>query len=143
MKNVKTYPGADCNSDHQLLVAKCKVRLKKLHKPPPPLRFDTTLIDNEYTVAVENKFEELLKCEDYNPNEAWETGKNVILETAKEKVPKGKRTWHSWISSETLEEIAKEEESKQVTSQARRQGGVQRAEYNSTENDVERQTAGT
>ena len=70
------------------------------------------MIDNEYTVEVENKFEELLKCEDYNPNEAWETGKNVILETAKEKVPKRKRTWHSWISNETLEEVEKRRRTK-------------------------------
>ena len=36
IKNVKTYPGADCNSDHQLLVAKCKIRLKKIQRQPPP-----------------------------------------------------------------------------------------------------------
>ena len=91
VKNVKTYPGADCNSDHQLLVAKCKVRLKNIQKPLPPLRFDTTLIGNEYTVSVENKFEELLRCEEEkSPNETWETGKNTILEIAKENIPKKK-----------------------------------------------------
>ena len=63
------------------------------------------MIYNEYTVAVENKFEGLLKCEDINPNKAWETGKNVILEAAKEKIPKKKRTWHSWISNEILEKV--------------------------------------
>ena len=108
VKNVKIYPGADCNSDHQLLVEKCKVRLKKIHMPPPPLRFDTTLIDIEYTVTVENKFEELLRCkEETSPNEVWEIGRNVILETAKEKVPKKKKTRHSWISNETIREVEK------------------------------------
>ena len=64
VKNVKTRPGADCNSDHQLLAAEIKLQLKKLTQPPQPIRFDYKTLDNNYSVKISNSFEALLQCED-------------------------------------------------------------------------------
>ena len=54
--NVKTLPGADCGSDHELLVAKVKVKLRKREKVKVEAKFDTNAIPYEYTIAVENRF---------------------------------------------------------------------------------------
>ncbi|XP_042856752.1 craniofacial development protein 2-like [Penaeus japonicus] len=51
----KTLPGADCGSDHELLIANLKVRLKKVKKENQPVRYDLQNISNEFTVEVENK----------------------------------------------------------------------------------------
>ncbi|XP_042876027.1 uncharacterized protein LOC122255792 [Penaeus japonicus] len=61
VKNVKTRPGADCNSDHQLLAAEIKLQLKKLTQPPQPIRFDYNTLDNNYSVKISNSFEALLQ----------------------------------------------------------------------------------
>ena len=106
VKNTKTLPGADCNSNHQLLVADIKIRLKKLQKNYAPMRLDFSTIDNEYRVQLDNRFMSLLACEeDKLPSVLWEEGKRIILETAKATVMKRKNSRKSWISAETLVEI--------------------------------------
>ena len=108
VKNTKTLPGADCNSDHQLLVADIKIRLKKLQKNYAPMRLDFSTIDNEYRVQLDDRFMSLLACEeDKLPSVLWEEGKRIILETAKATVLKRKNSRKSWISAETLVEIEK------------------------------------
>ncbi|MCT5353384.1 endonuclease/exonuclease/phosphatase family protein [Pseudomonas aeruginosa] len=83
IKNAKTRPGADCNSDHQLLTIDFKIRLKKMERPTPPLKLDYKTLDNNYRITVSNKFEILNQCEDdKTPNELWEEGKELLLSTA-------------------------------------------------------------
>ena len=55
----KTRPGADCGSDHELLIAKCRHKLKKVGKTTRPLRYDLNQIPYEYTVEVGNRFKGL------------------------------------------------------------------------------------
>ena len=108
VKNTRTFLGADCNSDHQLLVTHLKIRLKKLHQPSGPIRFDWSTIDSNYRVQIENKFQALLlNEEDKTPNELWEEGKTILLQTAKDTIRKRKRTKNTWISPETITEIEK------------------------------------
>ena len=115
IKNVKTYPVADCNSDHQLLVAKCKIRLKKMQRQPLLPRFDTNLINHKYTVEVDKSFQDLLRYEDQKrSNGFWQAAKDIIMDTTSKTVQKKKRSRFSWISSETLEEIEKRKRSNQV-----------------------------
>ena len=38
--NKKTRPGADCGSDHELLIAKFRLKLKKVWKTARPFRYD-------------------------------------------------------------------------------------------------------
>ena len=52
----KTKPGADCGSDHELLIAKFRPKLKKVGKTTRPFRYDLNEIPYDYTVKVINRF---------------------------------------------------------------------------------------
>ena len=59
MQSAKTRPGADCGSDHELLIAKFGLRLKKIRKTTRPLRYDLNQIPYDYTVELANRFKGL------------------------------------------------------------------------------------
>ena len=52
----KTRLGADCGSDHELLIAKFRLTLKKEGKTARPFRYDLNQISYDYTVEVRNRF---------------------------------------------------------------------------------------
>ena len=60
----KTSPGADCGSDHELLIAKFRLKLKKVGKNTRPFRYDVNKIPYDYTVEVRNRFKglDLIEC---------------------------------------------------------------------------------
>ena len=67
----KTRQGADCGSDHELLIVKFRLKLKKLGKKPTrPFRYDLNQIPYNYTVEVRNRFKELDLIE-YLINYGW------------------------------------------------------------------------
>ena len=110
---VKTRPGADCGSDHQLLVAHLKLKLKSKKAESPPVRFDVSNIQNDYRVNVSNRFERLLQIEnELSPNELWEKMKDSVLTTAKETIPKKRKIKQPWISNTTLNIADKRQEAK-------------------------------
>ena len=55
----KTRPGADYGSDHELLIAKFRLKLKKVGKTTRPLKYDLNQIPYDYTVEVTNRFKGL------------------------------------------------------------------------------------
>ena len=55
----KTRPGADYGSDHELLIAKFRLKLKKVGKTTRPFRYDPNQIHYDYTAEVTNRFKEL------------------------------------------------------------------------------------
>ena len=55
----KTRPGADCGSDHELLIAKFRLKLKNIGKTTRPFRYDIHQIPYNYTVEVTNRFKGL------------------------------------------------------------------------------------
>ena len=55
----KTRPGADCGSDHQLHIAKFRLKLKKVGKTTRPFRYDLNQIPYDYAVEVINRFKGL------------------------------------------------------------------------------------
>ena len=59
IQSAKTRPGADCGSDHELLIAKFRLKLKKVGKPPGSFRYDLNQVPYEYTVEVRNIFKGL------------------------------------------------------------------------------------
>ena len=54
--SAKTRPGADCGSDHELPIAKFRLKLKKVKKNTRPFRYDLNLIPYDYAVEVRNRF---------------------------------------------------------------------------------------
>ena len=52
-QSAKTRPGADCGSDHELLITKFRLKLNKVGKP---FRYDLNQIPYDYTVEVKNRF---------------------------------------------------------------------------------------
>ena len=60
----KTRPGADCGSDHELLTAKFRLKLKKRGKTTRPFRYDLNQIPYRYIVEVTNRFKglDLIEC---------------------------------------------------------------------------------
>ena len=64
----KGRSGADCGSDHELLIAKFRLKLKKVGKTTRPFRYDLCQIPYDYTVEVRNRFKGLdLRV----PDELW------------------------------------------------------------------------
>ena len=59
IQSAKARPGADCGSDHELLIAKFRLKLKKVGKITRPFRYDLNQIPYDYTVEVKNRFEGL------------------------------------------------------------------------------------
>ena len=51
----KTKPGADCGPDHELLIAKFRLKLEKVGNTTRPLRYDLNQIPYDYTVEVRNR----------------------------------------------------------------------------------------
>ena len=60
----KTRLGADCGSDHELLITKFRLKLKKVGKTTRPFRYDLNSIPSNYTVEVRNRFKglDLIEC---------------------------------------------------------------------------------
>ena len=59
IQSAKTRPGTDCGSDHELLIAKSRLKLKKVWKTTRPFRYDLNQIPYYYTVEVRNRFKGL------------------------------------------------------------------------------------
>ena len=55
-KSAKTRLGADCGLDHELLIAKFRLKLKKVRKTTRPFSYDLNQIPYNYTVEVRNRF---------------------------------------------------------------------------------------
>ena len=64
IQSTKTRPGADCGSDHELLIAKFRLKLNKVGKTTTSFRYDINQIPNDYTVEVTNRFKglDLIEC---------------------------------------------------------------------------------
>ena len=62
MQSGKTRLGADCGSDHELLIAKFRLKLKKEGEITRPFRYDLNQIPYDYTVEVTNRFKDLTEC---------------------------------------------------------------------------------
>ena len=59
MQSAKKRPGVDCHSDHELLIAKFRLKLKKAVKTTKPFSYDLNQIPYNYTVEVRNRFKGL------------------------------------------------------------------------------------
>ena len=70
IQSTKTRPGADCGSDHELLITRFRLKLKKIGKTTRPFWYDLNQISYDYTVEVRNRFKGL-DLIDRVPDELW------------------------------------------------------------------------
>ena len=80
IQSAKTRLGADYGSDHEVLIAKFRLKLKKVRKTTRPFRYDLNQIPYDYTVEVTNRFK-VLDLVDWVPEELWMKVHNLVQET--------------------------------------------------------------
>ena len=102
MQSTKTRPGADCGSDHELLITKFRLKLKKIGKTAGPFRYDLNQIPNDYTVEVSNRFMGL-DLIDRVPDELWNEVGDIVQETGIKTIPMERKCKKAkWLSGEAL-----------------------------------------
>ena len=89
IQSVKTRPGADYGSDHELLIAKFRLKLK-IGKTFRAFRYDLNQIPYDYTVEVTNKFKGLDLIERL-PKELWTEVHDIVQEAVIKTIPKKKK----------------------------------------------------
>ena len=86
----KTRPGADCGSNHQHLIAKFRLKLKKVGKNSRPFRYYLNQIPCDYIVEMRNRFKGL-DLIDRVPEELWTEVHDIVHETVIQTIPKKKK----------------------------------------------------
>ena len=86
----KTRPGADCGSDHELLITKFRHKLKKIGKTARSFRYDLNQIPYNYTVEVRNRFKGL-DLIDRVPDELLMEVRDIVQETRIKTITKKKK----------------------------------------------------
>ena len=84
---MRSFPGG---SDHELLVTKFKLKLKKVGKTARPFRYDLNKIPYDYTVEVSNRYKGLGLI-DRVPDELWNEVRDIVQETGIKTIPKEKK----------------------------------------------------
>ena len=77
IQSTKTRPGADCGRDHELLITKFRLKLKKVGKTARPSRYDLNQIPYDYTVEVINRFKGL-DLTDRVTDELWNEVGDIV-----------------------------------------------------------------
>ena len=86
IQSAKSRPGADCGSDHELLIAKFRLKLKKVGKTTRPFRDDLNQILYDYTMEVRNRYKGL-DLIDIVPDELWTEVRHIVEETGIKTIP--------------------------------------------------------
>ena len=108
----KNNLGADCGSDHELLIVRFRLKLKKVGKTTRPLRYDLNQIPYAYTMEVENRFKGL-DLIDRVPDKLWTEDCDIVQETGIKTIPKKKKCKKAkWLSEEALQIAEKRREAK-------------------------------
>ena len=105
MQSTKTRQGADCGSDHEFLITKFRLKLKKVGKTArpfrsttSPFRYDLNQIPYDYTVEVRNRFKGL-DLIDRVPDELWNEVHDIVQETGIKTIPMEKKCKKAkWLS---------------------------------------------
>ena len=111
IQSAKTISGADCGSDHELFIAKSRLKLKKVGKITRPSRYDLIQIPYDYTVEVTNRFKGLDLIDS-----AWRTMDGGLWHCTRgsdQDHPKKKKCKKAkWLSEEALQIAEKRREAK-------------------------------
>ena len=108
----KTRPGDDCGSNHELLITKFRLKLKKVGKTTRPFRYDLNQIPYDYTVEVRNILKGL-DLIDRVPDKLWNEVRDIAQETGIKTIPMEKKCKGAkWLSEEALQIAVKRREAK-------------------------------
>ena len=100
IQSAKTRPEVDCGSDHELLIAKFRIKLKKVGKTNRPFRYDQNQIPYDYTVKVTNRFKGL-DLINRVAEKLWTEVCDIGQETGIKTIPKKKKCKKTkWLSEE-------------------------------------------
>ena len=108
IQSAKTRPGADCGSDHELLIAKFRLKLKKVGKTARPF---LNQIPYDYTVEVRNRFKGL-DLIDRERDELWAEVCDIVQETGIKTISMEKCSKTKWLSEVALQISVKRREEK-------------------------------
>ena len=112
IQSAKTRPGAGYGSDHELLIVKFRLKLKKIGKITRPCRYDLNQIPYHYTVEVTNRFKRL-DLIDWVPKELRTEVYDIVQEAGTKTIPNKKKCKKAkWLSEEALQIAEKRRESK-------------------------------
>ena len=87
IQSAKTRPGSDCGSDHELIIAKFRLKLKKVGKTARPFKYDQNQIPYDYRLEVTNRFKRLDPIERV-PEELWMEVRDIVGEAVIKTIPK-------------------------------------------------------
>ena len=113
LQDVRSYRGADMNSDHFLIIGKLKLKLRssKRQTAEKPQRFDVQKLKyqnkrTEFILELHNRFEALQDLpEDEGIESQWNSIKTIYTDTAESTLGYHKPSHKEWISEETWEKI--------------------------------------
>ena len=111
--SAKTRLRADCSSDHELLIAKFRLKLNKVGKTTRTFRYNLNQIPYNYTVEVTNRFKGL-DLTDRVPEELWTEILDFVKETVIKTIPKKKKCKMAKQLSEEALQIAEKEETQKA-----------------------------
>ena len=104
-----TRLGADCGSDHELLIAKFRLKLKKVGKTTRPFRYDLNQIPHDYTVEVSSRFK-VLDLIDRVPDKLWKDICDIVQKVGIKTIPRKRKA--KWLFEEDLQIAVKRREVK-------------------------------
>ena len=142
LQDVRTKRGADAASDHHLVVATMKLKLKKhsQHQQGSRTKFNVNLLKEKkmvesFKIQLTNKYEvlqELLENEDTGIEDSWKGIKETFIETCKETIGTFKTGSKPWISERSLKKIQERKEMKEKVNNSRTRAQSIEAQRNYT-----------
>ena len=119
IQSAKTRPGTDCGLNHELLIAKFRLKLKKVGKTARPFRYDLNQIPYDYTVEVRNRFKGLDLIERVS-DELWNEVRDIVQETRIKTISMEKKCRKAkWLSEEALTNTCEKKRSEKQRSKGK------------------------
>ena len=106
VKNAKTLPAVDCGTDHEMLSIMLKLKMVKMKREPNSVCYDMNNISREFTDEIKNRFSLLLQdIREQEPEEIAESAKMILIEVAKEHIPKREKNMDEELEVELTEDL--------------------------------------
>jgi len=139
VKNSHTFPGADADSDHNLVAMKAQLKLKKIKKPTRRQRWNLDELKGENKTKLNGAFKRRIVDSEFNENDvnaSWNLIKKSMLESAEETIGQARRRHAKkpWINEAMLQKMEERRKWKRVnTDEGKRM-------YRKLNNELRRET---